>query len=198
MKKLICLGDSITGSTNLALYPKWSDILQVLCDCAVKDEKIEVLNRGIAGNTTRQVLDRLEDDVITENPDLVVLLIGGNDRGEDSGIDPEETEKNIEEIIDRIQKTGAKILLLNYHLIIHPEYDNQVWKHLVKSNGIIRNIARETGLPLLEMDKPMQDALEYRTHEELVFLTDGVHLHPGGEMVYSREIFNKLSELGWL
>lgn len=198
MRKLICLGDSITGSTNLALYPKWSDILQAIFESAAKDKEITVLNRGIAGNTTRQVLDRLEEDVIKEIPDLVTLLIGGNDRGEDSGIDPEETRKNIEEIIGRIEKTGAKILLLNYHLIIHPEYDNQVWKHLVKSNGIIRNVAHEKGLPLLEMDKPMQEALNYRTHEELVFLTDGVHLHPGGEMVYAREVYNKLSELNWL
>lgn len=34
--------------------------------------------------------------------------------------------------------------------------------------------------------------------QHLVSATDGVHLSPGGELVFARSIFEKLSRLGWL
>jgi len=36
------------------------------------------------------------------------------------------------------------------------------------------------------------------TQAHLVSATDGVHLSPGGELVFARAIFDKLSRLGWL
>lgn len=38
-----------------------------------------VRNRGISGNTTAQALARVEKDVIAERPQIVILILGGND-----------------------------------------------------------------------------------------------------------------------
>lgn len=38
-----------------------------------------VINAGVSGNTTREMLARLETDVFAHRPDLVVLLAGTND-----------------------------------------------------------------------------------------------------------------------
>ena len=44
----------------------------------------KVANRGISGDTTRGVLIRMEEDVLSLNPSGVVLLIGTNDLEEGS------------------------------------------------------------------------------------------------------------------
>lgn len=40
---------------------------------------IEIINRGIGGETTPQIIRRMEDDVIALDPDIVILQMGDND-----------------------------------------------------------------------------------------------------------------------
>ncbi len=68
-----------------------------------------IVNLGISGNTTAQGLERI-DSVIKLNPKVVLLLLGGNDYLQDVPI--EETFKNIETIIQKIQDAGAVVVLL--------------------------------------------------------------------------------------
>lgn len=63
---VVFLGDSITQG--------WKDLAQTFSG-------VKVANRGIGGDTTRGVLYRLPDDVLSLNPSGVVLLIGTNDIG---------------------------------------------------------------------------------------------------------------------
>jgi hypothetical protein len=48
------------------------------------------------------------------------------------------------------------------------------------------------------MGEPMQRAATIQPLSELINPQDGLHLSPGGEIVYAREIFAKLCELGWI
>ncbi|MEO6243992.1 MAG: GDSL-type esterase/lipase family protein, partial [Opitutaceae bacterium] len=62
---LVFLGDSITqgwGANQTQLFPG-----------------IKTANRGISGDTTRGVLLRLQEDVLSLNPRGIILLIGTND-----------------------------------------------------------------------------------------------------------------------
>jgi hypothetical protein len=61
---IVFLGDSITQG--------WGDV-------GSSFPGVKVANRGISGDTTRGVLIRLQEDVISLNPRGVVLLIGTND-----------------------------------------------------------------------------------------------------------------------
>ena len=62
---LVFLGDSITDC--------WGD------DLGGSFPGVKVANRGIGGDTTRGVLIRLQEDVLSLHPAGVVLLIGTND-----------------------------------------------------------------------------------------------------------------------
>ena len=39
----------------------------------------EIINRGIPGNSSGQLLERIHKDVINEQPDMVIILVGTND-----------------------------------------------------------------------------------------------------------------------
>ena len=67
---------------------------------------VDIHNRGIAGDTTYSLLDRLQDNVLSLNPSVVFIEIGGNDliQGKCLGF----IENNIQSILTLIQKNNPK------------------------------------------------------------------------------------------
>ena len=60
-----------------------------------------VYNRGISGDTSDRLLERLECNALNISPKNLVILIGTNDIG--IGVPTEYTLKNIKEILQRTQ-----------------------------------------------------------------------------------------------
>lgn len=93
---LVFLGDSITqgwGDTMGGSFPG-----------------VKVANRGISGDTTRGVLIRLREDVLSLNPSGVVLLIGTNDLEEKAT--PEVIADNLKLIIAGLKKHSADMPII--------------------------------------------------------------------------------------
>ena len=95
-KALVFLGDSITQG--------WK------ADMGGSFGKVKVANRGISGDTTRGVLVRLEEDVLSLNPSGVVLLIGTNDLEEEAS--PEIITGNLKLILAALKKHNAKMPII--------------------------------------------------------------------------------------
>lgn len=71
MSRVIFLGDSLTWGGYGGNYVE-----------AVRERvgtRHEIINAGVGGNTTVNVLRRLARDVIAHEPDKVLVMIGGND-----------------------------------------------------------------------------------------------------------------------
>ncbi len=92
---IVFLGDSITQG--------WDNLAKAFPD-------FKVANRGIAGDTTRGVLYRLNEDVIDLKPKAVVLLIGTNDIG--LGAKPDDVADNIKAIIAALQKSNPRMPII--------------------------------------------------------------------------------------
>jgi lysophospholipase L1-like esterase len=85
---LVFLGDSITQG--------WADNIGGFFP------GVKVANRGISGDTTRGVLIRMREDVLSLNPRGVVLLIGTNDIEEQA--EPETIAANLELILAELKR----------------------------------------------------------------------------------------------
>ena len=70
---------------------------------------IKIINGSVSGDTSEDGLDRIEEYVFDSDIDLIVLGLGANDMLR--GISPENTKKNLEEIIKSVQKKNISILL---------------------------------------------------------------------------------------
>ena len=68
---------------------------------------MKVANRGISGDTTRGILLRLQDDVVSLDPAAVVLLAGTNDLEE--GATPEVIAGNLELILAGLERHDARL-----------------------------------------------------------------------------------------
>ena len=68
----------------------------------------QVVNAGVSGDTTAGGLARL-DWALADKPDLVILALGANDALR--GIDPVTVRDNLDKMVQKIEATGAKVLL---------------------------------------------------------------------------------------
>ena len=72
----------------------------------------EYINRGISGQTTSQILERFENDVINLQPKSVIILAGTNDIAENNGpISIEKIMENIVEMVEKSLKNNSKAVL---------------------------------------------------------------------------------------
>ncbi|MFC1708841.1 GDSL-type esterase/lipase family protein [Candidatus Omnitrophota bacterium] len=101
-KNIICFGDSITAGENVGSDERYPSVLSELLERPV-------INAGVSGDTTQSALARLERDVLTKDPLLVVVILGGNDFLRQRPL--EETMGNVRAIIEKIQAEGAMVAL---------------------------------------------------------------------------------------
>lgn len=114
---IIAFGDSLTrGYGTVAPGKNFVTYLS-------EDLKIPILNAGKTGDTTSDALVRLNFDVIDKNPDIVMVLLGGNDYFEGKSVDV--IEANIKTIVKNIkQRTGAGVILIGVDGTRNPVYEN--------------------------------------------------------------------------
>lgn len=70
--KIVCLGDSITWGFPFGPQDSWTEMLQ-------KQLQVQIINRGINGNTTSDMLERFDRHVIQAHPTHLILMGGIND-----------------------------------------------------------------------------------------------------------------------
>ena len=71
-----------------------------------------VVNAGVSGDTTDAALARLDDDVLSKSPRIVIIGLGGNDFLRQVPLSA--TENNLRSMIRRIQSAGAMVVLLGF------------------------------------------------------------------------------------
>ena len=71
---------------------------------------ISILNAGRSGDTTATALMRLQTDVLSRSPEVVIVLLGGNDLLQ--GVPVSQRMANITNIAMQLRATGAKVLLI--------------------------------------------------------------------------------------
>ena len=101
-KNIICFGNSITYGQGA---DKGYDYPARLKEMVSR----EVLNKGCCGETTQNALERIEEDVLSLDPYLVIVEFGANDYF--NNISKGTVIANLENIALKIQGVGAKVAL---------------------------------------------------------------------------------------
>lgn len=99
---IICLGDSLTSGMGAEPGQDYPSLLSGYLNR-------KVINAGVSGDTTRDALKRIKKDVMEQNPQMVIVVLGGNDFLQK--LPKEETFQNLEKIVDLVQSGGAAVTL---------------------------------------------------------------------------------------
>ena len=101
-RTVICFGDSLTYGTGAGKGMDYPSQLSKLIDKPV-------MNAGVPGDTTARALRRLERDVISNSPDMVLITLGGNDLK--NGVSTDVAFSNLKKIVDTIHSSGARVII---------------------------------------------------------------------------------------
>lgn len=109
---IVALGDSLTE--GMGVDPADAYPAQLERKLRSDGYDITVVNAGVSGDTSSGTLSRV-DWVLRQKPDIVVLAIGGNDGLR--GVDPSVTEDNIDQIVQKLQASGAVVVLAGMEMV---------------------------------------------------------------------------------
>ena len=167
------LGDSITDYYDLDKYY----------------EGLPVVNSGISGNTTEDILNDMKNRVYNYNPSKVFLLIGTNDLIHDKNVD--EITSNIEKIISEIN--GNKPQAEIYVESIYPVNDNldedmvnvRDNDDIIEINKQVKKYCTDNGYTYINMyDKLLDEDGNFSEK----YTDDGLHPNENGYEIITKEI----------
>ncbi|WP_371377146.1 arylesterase [Thalassotalea aquiviva] len=101
--KILAFGDSLTAGKGVDKSFSYPSVLAQLIE-------VDVINAGISGETTAQGLRRLPQALSTHQPDLLILLEGGNDILQNKDLD--QTKRNLSDMISLAKQQGIQVMLV--------------------------------------------------------------------------------------
>lgn len=157
--RVVMLGDSITHE---GLWPEYFP-------------EAAPLNRGIGGDTTQDILERL-DAIYPLRPRQLFLLIGINDLN--MGRRPEQTLANYALILDRLREhLPSTRVFVQSVLPVGASWKLARNRNVIALNRRIEALARERGLAFIDLHPHFCNAGGELRAE---LSNDGIHLGPGG------------------
>lgn len=157
--RVMVVGDSLSAGYGIDVQKGWVALLD---QALTKKETIKIINASVSGETTTGGKARLPQLLKTHQPHIVILELGGNDglRGQPIGM----IKKNLQEMINLINESGAKTLLVGIQ--IPPNYGE---RYTQLFTAIYPQLATDNKIPLVPF------LLEgIATHPELM-QKDGIH-----------------------
>ena len=183
--KVVFLGDSITQQGG---GPKgYVTLVKKVLDEKQKDLGVEVVNAGISGHKVPDLQKRLEKDVLSKKPTVVVIYIGINDVWHSKsgrGTPKDKYEEGLKDLIAQITKAGARVILCTPTVIGEKtDGSNEFDKMLEEYSDVSRSVAKDTKTQMLDLHKIFQDYLKENNKENKpkgVLTSDAVHLSETG------------------
>ncbi len=176
---MVALGDSTTAGTPGFLSPAeeppngaGDHESQYAYWVMKRHPEWRVLNRGVNGERSDQILKRFESDVTRFRPQIVIVLAGVNDLYQ--GHPSEWLERQLKNIYGRALENGIKVMACT--ILPYNGADSSVHARMTEVNHWIRSYAAAHGLGFCDTFHAVEDP---KRPGSLIRTADG--LHPDAE-----------------
>ena len=177
---IVILGDSLSAAYGMEISQSWPSLLQQRL--IENGYTHQVFNSSIAGDTTQGGATRLPRLLDKNQPDVVILELGGNDGLR--GLPIEVTGKNLSSMIEQSQSAGAAVILSEMR--IPPNYGRT---YTEKFNTLYTTLADQYNvslLPFLLDDIALQPDL---------MMADGIHPTAKAQPLILDKVWRQLEPL---
>ncbi|MFO1552017.1 GDSL-type esterase/lipase family protein [Lactiplantibacillus plantarum] len=182
--KIANLGDStyqITGTDSTD--GRWSDLLQPALIAETGNPNITVVNGGFSGKSIQWIHDNFDTYFGAgkqfDGVQFVILGMGLNNATEFYNLD---TIKGItKDVIQKIQALGMSVVVATTQANnLTTLSDRQEWYMYAAENAMRKELAREMGLQLLDLNDATQKFLQHSQVKNSDITFDGLHFAPRG------------------
>ena len=194
---IVFFGDSITEyGEHSGGYIR---LIQNALDAAGKLDNYELSGAGISGNTVFDLHRRIEADVLSVKPGLVIIYIGINDvwlktAGNMTPID--KYEEYYSNIIKKLQENGIRVAICTPSVIGEKKSNaNPQDADLEAYSAVVRKLAAVHNCTLIDLRKAFvnfEERYNLQDKEYGVLTTDGVHLGNRGNQLVAEEMMKTL------
>lgn len=155
--ELLIVGDSLSDAYSIPAESGWVTLL-----ARELGERHEVINASISGETTAGARVRMDDLLARHAPDLVLIILGGNDGLR--GLPPAQLQDNLAALIEKGKAAGAEVALMQVRLpaSLGPVY-------IQRFEAVYERLAKEWSISLLPF------FLGFISEQPELLLADGIH-----------------------
>jgi len=196
--KIIFFGDSITQAG--VREDGYITLMQNNLMTKGLSDKYELVGAGIGGNKIYDLYLRMEEDVLAQNPDVVVVFVGVNDvwhkAGAGTGTDADKFERFYNAVIAKLQAKNIKVLLCTPGGIGEKtDFSNQQDGDINHYSNIIRKLGKENDCEIIDLRKEfLSYNLEHnpKNGDRGILTSDRVHLNATGNKFVAEKMWEKL------
>ncbi len=180
-RAVIFFGDSLTAGYGVEREQAYPALIQR----RIEEESLPfaVVNAGLSGETTAAGVRRISW-ILRQPAAVLVLALGGNDGLR--GVPPEETERNLQSIIDTVRRVQPEARVVLTGMQSPP---NMGPEFTAAFRAIFPRLAAANALPLVPF------LLEGVGGEPALNLPDGIHPNPEGHAVIADNVWPALEPL---
>jgi lysophospholipase L1-like esterase len=188
--KVVFFGDSITEA---AVKPHGFIMIDDSLLNPNGASNYELIGAGVSGNKVYDLYLRMEDDVISKSPDIVVIYVGVNDvwhKKMGTGTDADKFERFYLALIKKFRSANIKMIVCT-PAAIGERFDNTNEQDgdMNHYSNIIRKIAADQHLTLVDLRSAFgeYEKLNNKNNVDRGLLTlDGVHLNDAGNIFVAK------------
>jgi acyl-CoA thioesterase I len=180
-KTILFYGDSLTAGYGLSVEEAFPALIGK--KLSNKGKTAKIINAGLSGETSAGGLTRI-DWVLRQPIDIFVLELGPNDGLR--GLPLEQTEKNLQAIIDKVKAKNPKVKIVVAGMMVPPnigqDYTNKfknIFPQLAKKNNA-------TLIPFLLQDVAGDEKLNQ---------SDGIHPNAEGHAIVAENVLKIIEPL---
>ena len=205
---LLMIGDSITDCGRVSpaaeivrdsLGYGYVKLIHNMLAATCPRQHIRILNRGISGNTVRNLAARWQSDVLDLKPDWLSILIGINDVWPKfDACQPDEWYVSIDEYASTLERLISKTrlqvkgMVLMTPYCIEPNRADPMRAMMDRYGDVVRRLAGQYQTILVDAQAAF-DCVMTEIHPAVLAL-DRVHLKPPGHMILAQAFLKALED----
>jgi lysophospholipase L1-like esterase len=182
-QKILFIGDSITDAmrrgTTIPYGRGYVNTVRSILLARYPELGLQVVNRGVSGDTVRDLRARWDRDVLAEEPDWLSVMIGINDVWRTFSTNPDEAvalpeyEATLRELFNQARGIGARFILMTPYMIETDRRD-PMRRRMDWYGEVVRQLATEYDAILVDTQAAFDHVLQYTAPNDWA----GDKIHP--------------------
>lgn len=200
LDRIVFAGDSITDMGRNQPYGEglfdrtgrgYVRIIENMLSTWYPETYLRITNVGTDGNTSRDLLNRFQTDVIDLNPNWVSICIGVNDVWRqfdspamlDEQVMPDEYEKNVEAMILSIKDRVKGIILMTPYYM-EPNANDWMRHRMDEYGAVCKKLAEKYNCRFVDLQAVFNDYFQFRHSTYIAW--DRVHPNQIGATIIAK------------
>ena len=189
-QKIVFLGDSITAmGTAPAGFAQ-----HVIRGLEANGVNATMIGAGVGGNTSANMLARMDADVIANHPDWMILSCGVNDVWSDLPL--EKYKQNMTQIVDKAQAANIKVVILTA-TVVGEDPATPKNQEMLPYNEFLHQLASQKKCPLADLNADVQAAIAAagggaQSKRGNILTIEGIHMNALGNHVMALGVLKAL------